>query len=228
MRLLLLSNSTNPGSGYLQHAESWFADFLGPAPLTLAFVPFAGVTISHDAYTARVRDRFEPLGHTVQSVHEAKHADQLLRNADAILVGGGNTFVLLETLYRKSLLDVIRAQALAGTPYIGWSAGSNLAGPTIRTTNDMPIAEPPRFVSLGLVSYQINPHYTDAHPPGHQGETRAQRIAEFTVVNPEVTVYGLPEGTAIRVEEDAHTLIGGQARRFLGADEPVWVDEIAG
>ncbi len=219
-RLLLLSNSRNYGQGYLEHAASAMKDFLGSAKRVL-FIPFAGVRVSLDDYTALVRGRFEQMGYLLDSIHElADHKEAILR-AEAIAVGGGNTFHLLRALYQLDLIEAIRESALAGVPYTGWSAGSNVACPTIRTTNDMPIVEPPSLTSLNLVPFQINPHYTDFHPPGHQGETREDRILEFIEVNSPVQVVGLREGSLLRVEGDEINLLGEKsARIFVKGAEP--------
>ncbi len=220
-RLLLFSNSRNAGQGYLEHALGPIRDFLGAERRRVLFVPYAGVSISYDAYAATVRERFEVAGYALDAIHEAEDPGRAVDEAEALAVGGGNTFHLLKTLAESGLLPRLRARAGGGVPYVGWSAGSNLACPTISTTNDMPIVEPPGFEALGLLPFQINPHYTDAHPPGHQGETRAQRIAEFCTANPVVPVVGLPEGTWLRLE--GHRLaLGGEApaRLFRGGAEP--------
>jgi len=215
-RLLLLSNSRNPGQEYLAHAGDAILDFLGPQPRRLAFVPYAAVTMSYDDYTARVREAFTRLGHPVESVHESDPAE-VLRQADAIVVGGGNTFRLLERLAALELLDRIRSRVREGVPYIGWSAGANLVSPTIRTTNDMPIIEPPSFKALGLVPFQINPHFTDLTIPNHGGETRADRILEFLALNREVRVVGLREGSWLRNEGTALTLHGPHSMALFEA-----------
>ncbi|MEP0546140.1 MAG: dipeptidase PepE [Rhodothermales bacterium] len=220
-RLLLLSNSRNAGQGYLEHATDTLRDFLGSERKRVLFVPYAGVRISYDDYAANVSAAFEPAGYAVDPIHEADDAARAVDEADAIAVGGGNTFHLLRETAQRGLLARIRARVNEGVPYVGWSAGSNLACPTICTTNDMPIVEPPSFDALGLIPFQINPHFTDAHPPGHQGETRSERIAEFCVANPTMPVVGLPEGTTLRVEGDRLTLLGdAPARVFLGQQEP--------
>ncbi len=220
-RLLLLSNSRNAGQGYLEHALDSLRDFLGSARKRVLFVPYAGVRISYDDYAANARAPFEAAGYEIVPIHEADDPARAVDEADAMAVGGGNTFHLLREVAERGLLPRIRARVNEGVPYVGWSAGSNLACPTICTTNDMPIVEPPGLGALGLVPFQINPHYTDAHPPGHQGETRAERIAEFCTANPNVPVVGLPEGTILRVEGDRLTLLGDKpARVFRGSDEP--------
>jgi dipeptidase E len=220
MRLLLLSNSRNPGQGYLEHARHEIRDFLGGID-ELAFVPYAGVQLTHEEYTAGVRQGFEPLGVRVRSVSEAPDAVAAVREARGIAVGGGNTFQLLRLMYQTGLLPVVREQVRAGMPYIGWSAGSNLACPTIRTTNDMPVVEPPSFAALGLVSFQINPHYTDQVIANHGGESRDERIAEFLALNPDMMVVGLREGSWLRVE-GPETVLGGPhpLRLFASGQEP--------
>ena len=208
-RLLLFSSSRVPGDErYLTWATELVRDFFGSGVRTLAFVPFAGVTISEDEYTGRTRDAFTEIGYEVRSVHEAKDPVALVRDADAIVVGGGNTFHLLSRVYATGLRDGIRERVASGTPYMGWSAGSNLACPTIRTTNDMPVVQPPSFEALGFLPFQINPHYTDYHPPGHRGETRADRLAEFVALNPGVPVLGLREGSILRREGERLSLLG--------------------
>ena len=211
--ILLLSNSTSPGQPYLAHARAWIADALGAAR-RVAFVPYAGVTVSYADYTKRVRMALDGLGLEITSVHEAHKPARAIQEAEAVFVGGGNTFHLLREMHLRGLVGAIRRHVEAGGPYVGWSAGANVACPTIRTTNDMPIVEPPTLDALGLVRVQINPHYTDAHPDGHQGETRAERLAEFVTANPGVPALGLPEGTALRLDADGVRLLGGGALVF--------------
>ena len=220
-RLLLLSNSKNYGHGYLEHAEGAIKDFLGDKVKKVLFVPFAGVRFSYDDYTSRVRGRFRDMGYGLESVHETSDPRDAVNNAEAIAVGGGNTFHLLKEIYQTGILEPLGERASEGTPYIGWSAGSNVACPTIRTTNDMPIVEPPAFAALGLVPFQINPHYTDFHPEGHQGETREERVAEFIEANPEMYVVGLREGSILRVEGAQLKLLGDkEVRIFLKGRQP--------
>jgi len=218
-RLLLLSNSINYGQEFLEHAGSDIRDFLGAKVKRVLFVPFAGVTRSYDEYAAAVSGRFEEMGYELDPVHRAADPIEAVRSAEAIAVGGGNTFHLLRALYENALLDSIRERVEAGMPYIGWSAGSNVACPTIRTTNDMPIVEPQSFKALNLVPFQINPHYTDEQLTGHSGETREQRIAEFIKANPEVTVIGLREGSILRIEGQAVKLLGEKTARIFRSGE---------
>lgn len=206
-RLLLLSNSRNPGGEFLAHARDLLADFLGPAPRRIAFIPYAAVTLSYDEYTERVREALGRLGHAIESVHEDEPTE-VIRQADTIVVGGGNTFRLLERLTAVALLDRIRQRVREGMLYLGWSAGANLACPTIRTTNDMPIVEPPSLAALGLVPFQLNPHYTDQTLPHHGGESRADRIMEFLAMNPGRRVVGLREGSLLRLEGRTLSLLG--------------------
>jgi len=218
-RLLLISNSTLHGSGYLDHASGEICDFLGDGKRVL-FVPFA--LHDRDAYTAQARDRFAQMGYVLDSIHTIDEPVKAIRKTEAIFIGGGNTFRLLKALYDHDLLGAIRGRVDAGTAYIGSSAGSNVAAPTIRTTNDMPIVQPPSFDALGLVSFQINPHYLDPDPNStHKGETREERIIQFLEEN-ETPVVGLREGAMLRIE-DGKTLLKGTtgARIFRQGCEPV-------
>ena len=218
-RVLLISNSTLFGSGYLDHAEAEIRDFLGGIKRVL-FVPFA--LYDRDAYAATAHDRFKRMGYELTSVHNAVDRMQAVAETEAIFIGGGNTFRLLKTLYDQSLLDPIRQRVAGGIPYIGSSAGSNVAGPTIKTTNDMPIVQPPSFDSLGLVSFQINPHYLDPDPNSrHMGETREKRILEFLEEN-DTPVLGLREGAMARCENGTIVLKGSTgARIFRRGQEPI-------
>jgi dipeptidase E len=212
LRLLLLSNSTEHGQGYLDHAMPAVLDFLGPVR-HLVFVPFA--LRDHEAYTAKVRRRFETEGIDVRSVRPEGSKAAVVDAAEALFVGGGNTFRLLDTLQRTGLLEAIRRRARAGTPYLGASAGTNVAAPTIKTTNDMPIVQPAGFAALDLVPFQINPHYVDADPSSrHMGETREERLREFLEENDDV-VLALREGTWLRVEERGATLGGLRGARIF-------------
>jgi dipeptidase E len=211
-RILLLSSSTIFGSEYLDHAEDEIRDFLGKITGVL-FVPFA--LRDRDDYAAKARERFARLGYQLDSLHEASDMHAGLKTAEAIFVGGGNTFRLLKTLYDFDLLKAIRARVESGTPYIGSSAGSNVAGPTIKTTNDMPIVEPPSFAALGLVAFQINPHYVDPEPEStHMGETREERILQFLEEN-ETPVIGLREGAMVRFENGRAELKGVSGARIF-------------
>lgn len=215
MRLLLLSNSTNAGEGYLAHAIKEIGSFLGTEKKTVLFIPYAAVMFSYDDYEARVREKFREAGHDIVSVHRFANTAEAVENAEAIAVGGGNTWKLLDLMQKNNLVMAIRDKVLSGTPYIGWSAGSNVACPTIMTTNDMPVTKPSSFNATGLVPFQINPHYLDANPEGHAGETREQRIMEFIEMNPSVYVVGLREGTMLGIENTSLKLIGPKKARIF-------------
>lgn len=220
-RLLLLSNSTNPGDSYLNHARKWISHFFGAETKTIAFVPWAGVTLSYKDYCYRVRTALEPLGFRIVSVHEVPGPAALIHDSDAIAIGGGNTFKLLKMLEDHKLMDVIRNEVLVGKPFLGWSAGSNVAAPTIKTTNDMPIVQPASFEALNLVPFQINPHFLDFHPDHFMGESREQRIMEFITENPSVYVAGLREGSALTTNGGSVELLGpNPVRIFKKGDNP--------
>jgi dipeptidase E len=217
-RLLLISNSTLYGSGYLDHAEAEIRDFLGNAKRVL-FVPYA--LFDRDKYAATAHARFQKMGYGLTSIHTAVEPMQAVSETDAVFIGGGNTFRLLKALYDYELLGPIRERVARGMPYIGSSAGSNVAGSTIKTTNDMPIVQPRSFDALGLVSFQINPHYLDADPNStHMGETREERIMQFHEEN-ETPVIGLREGAMLRIENGKTILHGSSgARIFRKGMEP--------
>ena len=206
--LLLLSSSRANNSGYLENSRQWIAEHVGDRELL--FIPFAGVTLDWDDYLQRVQEALNPVGVRVTGIHRASNAQQAVREAQAIAVGGGNTFHLLKTLYDWQLRDLIRERLLRGVPYVGWSAGSNIAAPTICTTNDMPIVEPESFAALNLLPFQINPHYSDFVPPNFHGETREQRLQEFLAANPSKTVIALREGSALKRHGDTLTLLGSE------------------
>lgn len=220
-RVLLISNSTLYGSGYLDHAESEIRDFLGDVGSVL-FVPYA--LYDRDAYAAQARDRFQKMGYDLASIHSSPSPQGAVAEADAVFIGGGNTFRLLKALYDFGILDPIRDRVNNGMPYIGSSAGSNVAGPTIRTTKDMPILQPPSFDALGLVPFQISPHFQDPDPNSkHMGETQEERILQFLEEN-DTPVAGLREGAMVRIENGSTTLKGSSgARIFRKGLEPVEV-----
>lgn len=217
-RLLLISNTTNHGQGPLDHVLGEIDDFLG-AVRRLVFIPFA--LQDRAGYTARIGGRLASIGVEVEALTDDEAGRRMLESAQAVFTGGGNTFRLLKTLQDAGLLPILRERARAGMPYLGSSAGTNIAAPTIRTTNDMPIVEPASFEALGVVPFQINPHYVDPDPGStHMGETREQRIKEFHEEN-ETPVVGLREGAWIRVEGDRATLGGARgARIFRRGQEP--------
>ena len=216
-RLLLLSNSTQHGHAYLAHAASEIQDFLGEAAARVCFVPFA--LHDWDGYTRHARMAVEAMGYGLDGVHESGDPLAAVREAEAVFIGGGNTFRLLNTLYEHGLVEAVRRRVDAGMPYLGASAGTNVACLTIKTTNDMPIVYPPSFEALALVPFNINPHYLDPDPAStHQGETRAQRIAEFHEMN-DPPVVGLREGAWLRIEGEAVTLSGINGARLFRKDQ---------
>ena len=219
MQLLLISNSTLHGSGYLDHAEAEIRDFLGDVKRVL-FVPFA--LHDRDEYAATAQKRFAQMDYELSSIHTAADPRQAIAETEAIFIGGGNTFRLLKALYDAEILDPIRRRVADGMPYIGSSAGSNVAAPTIKTTNDMPIVQPPSFDALGLVWFQINPHYLDADKNStHMGETREQRLIQYLEEN-DTPVIGLREGAMLRMEDNITLLKGSTgARIFRRGFEPV-------
>lgn len=214
-RLLLLSNSRNYGQGYLAHAETEIKDFFTSEIKEILFIPFAAVRFSYDEYTSIVGNKLIELGYKVRSIHQTSNYIEAVNNAQAIAVGGGNTFQLLKCFYETGILEIVRSRVNEGLPYMGWSAGSNMACPTIKTTNDMPVSEPPSFNALGLVPFQINPHYTDVTLAGHQGETRDERLAEFLVLNPSTYVVGLREGSMLQVTGNQLELLGEKTAKVF-------------
>ena len=218
--LLLVSNSTLHGSGYLDHCADEIKKFMG-ARKTILFIPFARPSgMTHDEYTKVARDRFEKIGIKLSGIHEYSDPKQAVKDAEAIFIGGGNTFVLLSGLYKSGIIDLIRQRISEGMPYIGTSAGSNVACKSIKTTNDMPIIYPPSFDALGLMPFNLNPHYLDPDPGSkHMGETRETRIKEFHFYNDDYVV-GLREGAMLHVADDKITLKGTTgARVFKDGEE---------
>jgi len=228
-RLLLISNSTNYGEEYLGWPRPYIADFMKDTSVKrILFIPYAGVGLSDeslaksfDVYESRVKAVFDELGYEIYSIHKEPNPVVAVKQAEAIAVGGGNTFYLVYMLHELNLMGEIREQVNNGMHYMGWSAGSNVACPTLRTTNDMPIVQPESFKCMDLVPFQINPHYLDAGPEGHGGETRQQRIEEFMVVNRQETVVGLRESSLLQVEGDKIELKGAKPiRLFKFGQEP--------
>lgn len=219
----MLSNSTNPGTAYLEHALDWFSLFLR-GRRNILFVPYAGVTISWDEYTRKVAEALKPLNVTVTGIHQFSHPVNQIHNYEVIMVGGGNTFALLKALQENNLIDAFRHVILSGgTPYIGWSAGSNIAAPGIFTTNDMPVVQPTSFEALNLIPFQINPHYTEDVLPNFHGETRLQRLQEFLALNPQSKVLGLPEGSALQVCHEEIQVLNGPIALISGPSERQWL-----
>lgn len=224
LNILMLSSSRCGTGDFLQHAQSMISTHLGDVK-ELLFIPYAGVTIDWDSYTTMVQSALPH--YQVTGIHQLDDPIQAIKEAKAIVVGGGNTFNLLNELYQQNVLQEIQQKVKNGTPYIGWSAGANICGNSIRTTNDMPIIQPPSFRALNFVPFQLNPHYTDFQPSGHNGETRAQRIQEFCTLNPTMPVIGIREGTALIRHADKLHLSGelsgvvfiGNRQLVIQADE---------
>lgn len=228
MKLLLISNSTNYKEPYLGWCMPLIEQFLNNKHQNVLFLPYAGVFIngkpyptSYDAYTERVAGIFKAHGLNLSSIHTAVDPISAINETEAIVVGGGNTFHLVSEIHKYKLIEPIRRKVLEGTPFIGWSAGANVACPTLRTTNDMPIVMPANFNCFDFVPFQINPHYIDPYPSEvndairHGGESRQDRINEFLAVNPQITVAGLREASALRVEKDLITLEGSRPLRIM-------------
>ena len=215
MKLLLISNSTMPGEPYLDYPKNEIKNFLGEKPVTALFIPYAAVTFSFDSYCEKVEERFSEIGHHIIGIHTFADQIKAIHEAEAIVVGGGNTWQLVRMMHDYNLMNPIREKVYNQTPYIGWSAGANVACPTLRTTNDMPIIDPNGFECIGLVPFQINPHYLHENPEGHGGETREQRINEFLEINPNLYVAGLREGTMLKLENKNLSLIGSRTCRIF-------------
>ena len=227
-KLLLASTSTVYGSTYLSYLKEELYDFFKNVDEIL-FIPYARPSgITHEAYTQIAHNFFQQIGKQVVGLHSFASPQEAIQQAQAIFTGGGNTFVLVNELYERNLMGVLREAVLNGTPYMGTSAGSNLAGKTMQTTNDMPIVYPPSFETLGVVPFNINPHYLDPDPNSkHKGETRETRIKEFHVFN-DIPVIGLREGSWLRVAGEEITLKGSLTARWFEKDKtPKEIKEIA-
>lgn len=211
-KMLLMSGSKYKSTDYLVHTIPWLKNFLADYQgKRVAFVPYAGVRQSFDEYEKKVQKALAELDVEIISVHrDVKHAN-IIEKADVIAIGGGNTFCLLKQMYEHRLIEIIQEKVQTGTPYFGWSAGANVAGASIMTTNDMPIVYPPSFDALNLFPYQINPHFISGKMQGHNGESREERLAEFLIANPTACVYALPEGTALKIENEKATVLGESA-----------------
>lgn len=221
--LLLISNSTNAGEKYLDWCKDLIKDFCNESGVkNVLFIPYAGVSMGYDNYETKVKAVFETLGLNLYSIHKQADAKKAVQEAECIAVGGGNTFHLVYELYLNGIMELISQRAKEGVAYMGWSAGSNVAGMSLKTTNDMPIIEPESFDCMKLVPFQINPHYTDFFDPKHGGETRDDRLNEFTKVNPDMWVAAIREATALRLKEGKLSLIGrnNKMKVFHGSDEP--------
>jgi len=196
------------GEPFLAYCIGDIKSFLGDKPIKALFIPYARVIGTYDALEELVKERFNAVGHDIESIHRFKNQQEAVEKAEAIVVSGGNTFQLVNLLHKNKLIEPIQKRVAQGIPYIGWSAGANVACPTLMTTNDMPIVQPESFSALNLINFQINPHYTDLTIIGHGGETREARIMEYIELNHDKYVIGLPEGTMLRIEEQSIQFIG--------------------
>ena len=204
---LRISASSYQDTGYLRHCKNWVKDFLGESGKEeILFIPYAGVRRTNDEYEQKVIDRLK--NKNIKSIHHYEDKISAIKNANSIAVGGGNTFMLLYTLYKLNLVEPIKEAVANGTKYFGWSAGANIAGKTMMTTNDMPIIMPKSFDSLNIFPYQINPHFISGKLAGHNGESREERLEEFLIANPKETIYALPEGTALLIADNEVEVIG--------------------
>lgn len=208
-QILMMSSSRKGNLGFLAHADDQVHAVLRGRVESVLFVPYAGgITFSYDEYEARVKPTFDRLGYGLESIHRHKDARAAIEQAQAVVVGGGNTFALLDRMYNAGIVGLLRERVNAGMPYVGWSAGANVVCPTIRTTNDMPIVEPPTLKALNLIPFQVNPHFISGKPAGHNGESREERLAEYLAINPDESVVGIPEGTALHVQGENATVLG--------------------
>lgn len=214
-QLLLLSASRAGNTPYLSHALPLIKPLLDDTIKNVVFIPYAGVTITHKDYTQMVQQALAPLDIQLHNIDDYDKPDQAIFDADAVFVGGGNTFRLLERLYALQLIEPLKIRVNEGMPYVGWSAGSNIAGPTICTTNDMPIIEPQSLKALGFVPFQLNPHYTEWKPEDHNGETRLQRLIEFLALNPGDRILAMPEGNGLRVDGHKAQIIGEPTSHWI-------------
>lgn len=233
-RVLIQSSSRYHHSGYLDFCGDQYEKLFNGQKPTLLFIPYAKVSGSYDGYEEQVQKAFTAYGHKVVSIHRFSDPIKAVKEAQAIAVGGGNTWALVTRMYEAGIIDVIRERVNSGElPYCGWSAGGNVCCPTLRTTNDMPIAEPPSFNTFGFIPFQTNPHFIAAS--GNQGlnnETREDRLEEFLYYNPDEEVMGLPEGTALYVtgEHDCEVMGPKDAESlywFRQQPKPMTVERIA-
>ncbi|WP_100614227.1 dipeptidase PepE [Confluentibacter citreus] len=213
--MIIASTSTLHGSGYLEYLLDDLASLFKDAS-EIIFIPYARPSgISHDDYTEKVSEAFFKIKKQVKGIHTFENPVTAIKNAEAIFVGGGNTFVLLHQLYKNNLIPVLKETVVSGIPYLGTSAGSNICGLTIKTTNDMPIVYPPSFNAIGLVPFNINPHYLDPDANSkHMGETRETRIQEFHHFNTQ-PVIGLREGSWLHVKNKSIILKGDLTARIF-------------
>ncbi|MBZ7969741.1 dipeptidase PepE [Campylobacter sp. RM3125] len=209
LNILLLSSSSYKETGYLTHAKNLIENFLEECDVKqdpILFIPYAGVRRNNEEYEKKVKESLNK--ENIISIHHSNNPQEAISKAKVILVGGGNTFMLLYKLYKYDLLNCLAQRIKEGACYIGWSAGSNIAGKSIKTTNDMPIIMPKSFDALNLFPHQINPHFISGKIQGHNGESREERLEEFLIANPKETIYAIPEGSALRIKDDKIKILG--------------------
>ncbi|CAL2075540.1 dipeptidase PepE [Tenacibaculum sp. 190524A02b] len=218
-KLLVASTSTVHGSDYLAYILPTLSEHFKEVE-TVLFIPYARPSgISYDAYTEIARKAFVKIGKKVKGIHEYINAKEAVKEAEGIFTGGGNTFELVNQLYKNDILEVLKQTLEEGTPYLGTSAGSNICGVTMMNTNDMPIVYPPSFETLGVIPFNINAHYLDPDPSStHMGETRETRIKEYHIFN-ETAVLGLREGSWLEVKGEQIVLRGELTARLFQKDK---------
>ena len=218
-RILAFSSSRYGNRGYLKAAAPVIKKFLDSKTTNIAFIPFASVEKNYDEYATNVNNALGKVGIQINAA-KPRNARSLIETCDAIIIGGGNTFKLLHDIYELNLVDLIKEKVSNGTPYIGWSAGSNILSPTIGTTNDMPIIQPKSFNALGIFPFQINPHYFNQKVESFNGETRDQRLEEFIEVNPQSSILALPEGTWLEFQNNNLKFFGKESATFFSYEKP--------
>lgn len=208
-KILAISSSRVGNSGYLETVVPQIESFLGSKPTKIAFLPFASAEYNYEDYGLRIKKAFNNLPYSIETVLP-ENAKDLISKSNVLMTGGGNTFKLLHDIYQFDIFETIRKKVNSGTPYVGWSAGANITGLTIGTTNDMPIIQPQSFNALGFFPFQINPHYVNQKKKGFNGETRDERLKEFMIVNPGISVVCLPEGAAIQLSKNHLKFLGNE------------------
>lgn len=224
MKILAISSSRVGGGGFLENAVPLIKSFIGTDKSRIAFLPFASVQRNDDEYGQMVEAALSSLCCFIDTA-TADNAKSIIETADVIIVGGGNTFKLLHDIYRYGLFRLVQNKIRNGTPYIGWSAGANIAGRSIGTTNDMPVIQPESFTAFGFLPFQINPHYINQTMEGFHGETRDQRLEEFVLLNPGIPVVGLPEGTALQMDDASLKFIGDKEGVLFRSDKKMRVEK---
>ncbi|NNJ54989.1 MAG: dipeptidase PepE [Bacteroidia bacterium] len=218
MKYLLLSNSSNSGESYMEWCKAKISSFVEEHTENIIFIPYAAASFSFDEYTENVNNALQDFNIAVKNIASFDNPIEAINQASAIFVGGGNTFHLVNQMQEKGLIEAIQKKVKSGTPYVGWSAGSNVFCPSICTTNDMPITQPQSFNALNLIDLQINPHYTEKTIPNHGGESRDQRLKEYLYVNPEETVLCLPEASYVEFNGTVRTYIGASDGKLLSSE----------